>query len=591
MNTLSWMRNYFAGFIATHARWFFALIVAAIALAASETQFGQSLENRAFDVLSVATLPGKPTTRIIIVSLDDISRSTLDLHWPWPRRVHAQLTDALTTAGAGTIVFDVMFDLPSEALDDAALAAAIHRAGNVVLGAGLADEETKYASLRRRRVPLPMFLAAGATEGNLMVEIDDDRVVRRIPAAPDALWRVALQGLQRREPDLQADFLPAKSAYLRYLGPAQTFTTLPYIKALELAKQPGALKGAVVLVGAASAQPDSLQTPLTWIKGDVMPGVEVHATAIENALQRQAIAPVHAYTRWLLTALLAAACVFSLARRELRAGVAIGLAWLVAIGALVVVLWRFQQMFLPPVILLAIPLGVLLGRVVIVARQERQSRLALERDFSMYLPEAVVKEMVLHPEKFELGGKPREMTFLFTDLEGFTTLAEKHLTRQIAQLLNEYFELMTQTVFRHGGTLDKFIGDAVMAFWGAPVAHEDHPQRAVACACDMLVTLEAFNVKLAERGRPPLKMRIGIHSGTALVGNLGCPSRFCYTALGDAVNVAARLESANKDYGTSILMSETTALGLPPGMPTRVVAETHQVKGRKEPLKLFTIDH
>lgn len=560
MNGWSWMRNYFVGFITTHARWSIALIVAAIALAATETQLGQSLENRAFDVLTVATLPGKRTTPIIIVGIDDTSRSILGLGAFWPRRVHAQLIDALTTAGAGAIVFDVMFDRRSEVQDDAALAAAIHRAGNVVLGAGEPEvEETTFSKQSHRREPLPMFLEAGATVGNLKIDVDGDSVVRRIPEAPDALWRVALQVLKRHVPDLQADFLPAKNAYLRYLEPEQAPQYLPYIEALELAKQPGILNGAVMLVGAYSKRSEALQTPL----GDAMPYVEVHATAIENAIRWQAIAPAHAFTRWLLTALLAAACVFSLARRGLRAGVAISLAWLVAIGALVVILWRFQQMFLPPAILLAIPLGVLLGRVVIVAR----------------------------PEKFELGGEPREMTFLFTDLEGFTTLTEKRMLRQTEQLLNEYFELMAQAVSHHEGTLDKFIGDAVMAFWGAPVAHEDHPQRAVACACDMLDALDAFNVKLAERGRPPLKMRIGIHTGVAVVGNLGCPSRFSYTALGDAVNVASRLESANKDYGTSILMSETTALGLPPGMPTRVIAETHQVKGRKEPLKLFTIDH
>lgn len=147
---------------------------------------------------------------------------------------------------------------------------------------------------------------------------------------------------------------------------------------------------------------------------------------------------------------------------------------------------------------------------------------------------------------------------------------------------------MTQAVFRQGGTLDKFIGDAVMAFWGAPIPQEDHAERAVACALDMLTAMDGFNARQQERGRPTLRMRIGVHTGEAVVGNLGCPSRFSLTALGDTVNLASRLESANKVLGTRVLICEATMRALPQGMPTRYIDEI-QVKGREQAVKVYTL--
>ncbi|MFH1020253.1 MAG: adenylate/guanylate cyclase domain-containing protein, partial [Pseudomonadota bacterium] len=332
---------------------------------------------------------------------------------------------------------------------------------------------------------------------------------------------------------------------------------------------------------------DTFATPLTWRTGTVMSGIEIHATAIENAIRAQAVDPVHPVTRWLLISLMVFGSVFSLEKAQVRAGIVIAAGWLALVCAAVFGLWHLQRLFLPPLALMAIPVGALARRVAIVARQERQNRLELKRTFSLYLSASVVDEIAAHPEKVEMGGEQRDITVLFTDLEGFTSLSERLPPRMIANLLNEYFELMTQAVFRYQGTLDKFIGDAVMAFWGAPIPQEDHPRRAVACAMDMLAALESFNQSLREKGQSPLKMRIGIHTGVAVVGNLGCPSRFSFTALGDTVNLASRLESANKNHGTNILMSEATVKGLPPEISTRFVARI-QVKGREEPVAVYT---
>lgn len=579
-----------------YALWLAAAAVAAGSVLISETRFWQGLEHRAFDTITVLTSPNEQTTPIFIVGIDDQSISSLGLPWPWPRGVHARLIDALTRAGAGVIVFDVVFARPPDPDEDERLAMSIHRAGNVVLGASLVQEDSDYGTLQRRLDPMPDLVAAGAQVGMVTVEVDGDRIVRRLPAAPDSLWRVALESLQRRLPELPVDFQPPRGAYLRYLGPPHTFTYLPYVEALDLGEQPGVLDGALVLVGRmaaitadiSSVQTDTFVTPMTWATGTVMSGVEIHATAMENAIRSQAIGPVHPSARWLLLSLAAFASLFSVAGRRLWAGAAITVGWLVLVALGVFGLWHFSRLFLPPLALAVVPVGVFVGRIGVAAQQERRNRLALKRTFSLYLAEPVVEEIAAHPERLRLGGEQKEITLLFSDLEGFTTLSERLTPRQVAVLLNDYFERMTRVVFRHEGTLDKFIGDAVMAFWGAPIDQEDHAQRAVACARDMMATLDDFNVEQQEKRLPSLRMRIGIHTGEALVGNLGCPSRFSFTALGDSVNLASRLEGSNKLHGTSILMSEATASRLPPDLQAAYVEEI-RVKGREQPVKVYTI--
>jgi len=587
--------NTLRSFIVEHSIW---LVAAAFSVAMgllSETRLWQSLENRAFDALTVATCPNVQETPIFIVGIDDLSITTLGLPWPWPRSLYAELIEALNQAGAGVIIFDMIFERPSDPDEDMRLAEAIHDAGNVVLGASLTLEDSEYGTLQRRQNPMPELVEAGAQVGTMAMEIDVDRIIRRIPAAPDALWRIALQSLKRRVPDLSFDLFPSKRSYLRYLGPPNTFQHIPFVQALELAEQPGIFDNALLLVGRsaaittdiASSQADTFVTPLTWSMGTVMSGVEIHATAIENAIRAQAINSIHPAARWLLITLIAFGSVFSMERVQIMAGIGITTGWLLLTCSSVFGLWLLQQLFLPPLLLMGIPIGALTRRIVIVARQERQNRLELKRIFSLYLSPRVVEEISDQPDKVELGGEQRYITVLFTDLENFTTLSERLPPRIIANLLNDYFELMTQAVFRYQGTLDKFIGDAVMAFWGAPIPQEDHPQRAVACAIDMLSALESFNHSLLKQGQSLLRMRIGIHTGIAVVGNLGCPSRFSYTAIGDTVNVAARLESANKDHDTSILMSEETVKGLPLEITTQFVAKI-QVKGRKEPVTVYT---
>ena len=192
-----------------------------------------------------------------------------------------------------------------------------------------------------------------------------------------------------------------------------------------------------------------------------------------------------------------------------------------------------------------------------------------------------------HPERLVLGGERREVTMMFTDLEGFTALTERLGAEQVAQILNLHFSRATAIIKRHRGAVNRFIGDAIMAMWGAPV--EDPGQAANAClaACAMQRDMEALRAELGARGLPPMRMRIGLHSCVAVVGNLGSSDRFDYTAIGDGVNLAARLEGVNKLYGTSILVSGATAAKVGGAVALRPVDRVI-VKGKTEAVEIFT---
>jgi adenylate cyclase len=227
------------------------------------------------------------------------------------------------------------------------------------------------------------------------------------------------------------------------------------------------------------------------------------------------------------------------------------------------------------------------GGIAFLLEQRRKHE--IKRAWSFYVSPAVVNQMIEHPDQLVLGGQKREVTLMFTDLAGFTSISEKLTPEQVSHLLNRHLTEMTRIVIAHGGTVDKFIGDAVMAFWGAPLDDPDQAKNACEAARDMQKAMVSLRAELQAEGLPAIFMRIGLHTGPAVVGNMGSEERFDYTAIGDTVNLASRLEGANKAYGTDILLSEATARKLNGVLPLRVV-DNVKVKGKLEPVEVFTID-
>ncbi|MFC4161841.1 CHASE2 domain-containing protein [Chitinimonas lacunae] len=578
--------------------WVLGLLLGAVLALLTATAPVEAELGREYDLWS-RSLPAPPQSLpIVVVAIDDASIQAAGQRWPWPRRLHARLIDSLLDQGVALIAFDVLFDQPSNEADDAAFEAAIRRAGGkVVLASKIVTEDTPAGRIWRRVDPLPRFLAAGAETALVQVAIDRDDVVRRQPDSKGALWRVLAQRLERLVDEVAADLTTGPDRYIRYFGPAGSFDYLPVQQALDASRHvaPGALSGSLVMVGRTGvaaidvgvAEPDLFKTPYSALDGNRTPGVEVHATLVANAVGHHLVERTSAW----LSALLLIVCVTLLVGlaggRGLRRQ-ALVVSWLsLGLVGLGYGLFRWQQVWLP-VLPTLLSLGLVqLGQGYLVYRRERRARLEIRRMLALYLPERLVHELERHPERLALGGSQRELTVMFTDLAGFASLAEGMDPAEVAEALNHYFAAMHQQVFACEGTLDKFIGDAIMAFWGAPLADPLQADRALACACAMQAAMPAINARLAEHGWPALTMRIGLHSGHAVVGNLGSPMRFSYTALGDDVNLAARLEGANKFYGTVILLSGETVTRLSRRDGLRRVDRV-RVKGRAQTTDLYT---
>jgi adenylate cyclase len=573
-----------------------AASVAVGALAWSSAWDG--LELKAFDALTVTSAPQRSRLPITIVGIDEASFAQVGRQWPWPRSVHARLLDQLTKAGALVVAFDVVMSEAAGPQDDDALARSISRSGGaVVLAADMAYQETSHSRQWLRVDPLPAFVDAGAARGLAAITLDPDLVVRRLPEEPDAFWRQIVARVNARHPGLLSFEEPSPGAMIRYAGPDHTFPYVSYYQALDpdTLLPPGALKDQIILVGrdvratpdAGAAQADLFATPFLAYTRWLTPGAEIHANVLETAIRGDALQ--RAPRPWSLMLVLAAVAVCAWAMRRWRplGSAAIALGFAVAIVAFCAWLFVARSVWLPvvaPLTAIAV-MYVALGGAAFVGESRRRGE--LRRAFALYVSPEVVDHVMAHPERLALGGDRRRVTVLFTDLEGFTALSERLGPEQVARLLNLHFTRATAIIKRHGGTVNRFIGDAIMAMWGAPVDDPRQALRAVHAACAMQEDLVGLRAQLQAEGLPPIRMRIGIHTCMAVVGNLGSSDRFDYTAIGDGVNLAARLEGVNKLYRTDILLTADTVALLEDAPATRLVDRV-VVKGKSQPVDIYT---
>ena len=564
-------------------------------VAASFLPAWHALEYKSFDLASVLTAPGQVQSPVVILAIDEPSFQALQRPWPFPRRLHAQLLRRLHSDGALAVGFDVVFADPSTEAEDRALAQAladVTRTMPVVLASARERVDSPAATLWTDVPPLRRLLQAGALAGDTVVQPDEDFVVRRAAASDDA-FAMRLASVVRGG-DAAALQLPD---WLAYRGARGTFETRSYYQALEPGLLPeGFFRGKVVLIGRSAltaaelqgAQADVFNAPFAAEGGGrVIPGVELHATLLDNLLAGDGLRATPEGWRWLLVLCLAPAMVWVGRRWHPAAGAALAVGMVLALGGLSWWLWVQARWWLPPLLPMAATVAVFSGTSLAgyaaVRRRARQVRAM----FAQYVHPEVVARLEADPGRLQLGGEGREVTLLFTDLANFTALSEQLSPEQTLEVLTEYFSAMTPLIHATRGTIDKFIGDAIMAFWGAPLDDAVHAEHAVRTAIAMQQAMEGLTQRLQARGLPPVRMRIGIHTGQAVVGNVGSADRFSYTAIGDAVNLAARLEGANKAFGTGILLSQDTALQLPPTLRLRPLDEVI-VKGKTRPVRVYT---
>ncbi len=572
-----------------------AILVAAIAAVLHLARVWDSLDDLLFDVFTVAATPRVGAAPVVVVGIDEPSFSEVGLQWPWPRDLHARMVEELTRAGATVIAFDVVFSEPSHPEADAALARAIRASSRVVLAGDVVFQDTAHFRGLQRVEPLQALREAGAATGIASIEVGRDQVVRQFPQDPDALWRVALDRHLKSEgkPGYPPD-RPGPRAMVRYIDTAD-IGYVSYYQALEAAKllPEDAFRGKIALVGLVlktSPEPgkrfaDTYATPFLRFSQMYAPGIEIQAQFIASAYAGRTISPLHrGWTGLLALFTLAAGVAFMQRWSALRSSAfALGVS-LVLAGSSFMLFDRFDRW-----LAVSLPVGVLLGlyaaRGTTAYLDELRRKQQIRRAFEFYVSPAVVSQMTAHPERLALGGERRELTVMFTDLAGFTAMSEGIAPEEVARTLNEHLTRMTAIVLRHGGTIDKFIGDAVMAFWGAPLPDPEHATHALQAAIDMQAEMERWR---REPGGPgELRMRVGLNTGPVVVGNLGSKDRFDYTVIGDAVNLASRLESVNRLYGTEILLTEAVAQLAAEGVPLRHVDRV-RVKGKRDAVEIYT---
>jgi adenylate cyclase len=349
---------------------------------------------------------------------------------------------------------------------------------------------------------------------------------------------------------------------------------------------PAALRDKIVVVGITAAGLHDV-FPVPFGSQGKMPGPQIHASVTDQVLGNRFIAPVGRPVRLLLVfaaALASALLVVLLPMRlslPLSGVAAAGLVWLGA-RAFPSGAWY------PVVVPLAGMAGAAFGGVAYQYFVEGREKRAVKRLFSRYLSRDVYEQLLANPALAELGGKRRDMTVLFSDIRGFTAMTEKGQAEDLVSQLNEYFSRMVDVVFAHRGTLDKFVGDMVMALFGAPLDDDRHADHAVQVAVAMVHELERLNAKWAAEGRPTFGIGVGINSGDMIAGNIGAEAVRSYTVIGDNVNLGSRLESLNKDYKTSIIVSLHTVERLKERYDLAPLGEV-VVKGKSRPVQIFEV--
>lgn len=577
------------------------VLAALLAVLITFSSAWRDAELKTFDWLTIATAPEAVDLPITIIAIDEASFNALKLQWPWPRSLHGKIVDNLRQAGVAVIGFDVVFaEQSNNPKEDQAFAKAIADFGQVVLAADLTYAETEGTKQWLRVEPHALFQQAGAAPGFASVSIDPDGVQRQVPVARDAFWREILKKFDQLYPGVVAQLDATEDMRIHYHGGPQTFKYIPFYQMLEPEKYLGPewreyLRDNIVLVGrnlkatteVNAAQSDLFHTPFFTRDKMLMPGVEIHANLIADMVSGDPLreAP-RAWSVYLLAAISLASLLLMWNWKPLLSGIYGGVLVAVTAG---ISYWFFtaQMIWLPAAGAALTVILIYLAQGGVAYFLESRQRRQIKQAFSMYVSPAVVEEMTAHPERLTLGGVRRELTILFTDLAGFTSISEALDAEAVAAILNRHLTEMTASVLDYNGTVDKFIGDAVMAFWGAPILDDQQSQHAVQAAVQMQEKIALMRAEVLAAGGPDLHMRIGVHRGECIVGNMGGDNRFDYTAIGDTVNLASRMEGVNKVYGTGILVSDTVAHAIGETLPLRPV-DTVRVKGKHQGVELYT---
>lgn len=570
---------------------------------------------------------GLANSKVVIVAIDDQSFASIPYRYPWPRTYHAKLVENLKKAGSKIVLFDIEFTEEStiDPKEDDIFREAISKAGNVVLAGKMIIQAREEYILESLLPPIEK-LSEVAPFGLADTKFDTDGFVRRY-----ILFRVyneelyfslglrtliSYLGLEGDPFEWLAetedgDFVLGKpgniltikkyddlpSTLINYYGPAHSFKTISYEQVVDdegfkLLLERDTFKDKVVLVGATVSEMHDLFSTPFYIAGNetLTPGVEVHANFIQTVFDQNFIGRVEDFYAYLITLIFTILIALIIKRTKPL----IGILSSVAIGAVYFIFNIFLFSRANILMNFITPMGGIgLAFVGCNAYQyfsEEKEKLQIRSVFKHYVAENVVDSVLKDPEGLSFGGQRKNLTVLFSDIRSFTTYSEKYTPEEVVSILGEYLTEMVDVILRYRGMLDKFVGDEVMAVFGAPLHLDNHAEMACRTALDMIRTLDRLKEKWREEGRETFDIGIGVNTGDMIVGNLGSKQIFDYTVIGDSVNLGARLEGINKVYPTAnnIIISEFTRDALGDGLLTREL-DSVRVKGKAKPVAIYEL--
>ncbi len=554
---------------------------------------------------------------VVIMAIDDQTRME---HQDEPlvfwAPYFARAIEVLRKAGARAIGVDVLFSASAEAwLKKRQLASGESRTydlelrkqlatGQVVLAASLiAGEQGKSQVI----LPIEDYyfsLPRQADDVGLTNFYNDtDGVVRRfLPALPDAdgePWPTLAALLAERQANRDFPREVGTPAYIDFAGLPGTFPRISFQSLLKPdAEQDPALKAVkdkVVILAVETKLQDMHLTPyargfLRW-RPRMMSGPEVHANIVETILMGRSPKALTGFWRFAVIGAILALGTLAFFRLSPWQGLAAGgmlVALFLTLGYML-----FRQGLILPMGGIELGLGVsFLGTLAVRLTGEERQRRRLRQIFSRYVADEVVDKLLAGGKLPDLGGEALTITVLFADIRYFTSISERLHPHEVVEMLNAYFSSICEPIVENGGTVDKFIGDAVMAVFGAPAPHPDHARRALETALAMAARAGDFQAwmsrRFPEKNLPEFHIGIGLHTGLAVVGNIGSPKRLEYTSIGDTVNIASRLESLTKELSWSIIASEQVIEAAGPGIETGATRES-RLKGREAPVRVFEV--
>ena len=568
------------------------LAVAAICTAVTLLVYGLD-SMRGLDLASVDTrfaIRGDqgPPPDLVFVKIDDSTFSHYgSTVYPFRRRLHAEVIRNLDRAGAKAIAYDIQFTEPSPfPADDNALINAVRGAGGRVV---LATTEVGKGGRTRIFGGGAGLRYSRAVPGYSNFPNDPGGVFRRLPYRFGGLdgFAVATAQVASGEP---AGPPPGgtDTAWIDFPGAPGTVSSIPFWRVQRGRFAPQRVRGKIVVVGASAPSLQDLH-PTSTTGSDPMPGPEIQAAAIDTVLRGYPLRDGPDWVEVVLILVLGMAAPLATLRFSTPVSVAIGLAALVALLAGAQIAFDsgvIVSVIYPGLAATASIVAVLLLRGITAAFEREQVRVM----FARFVPEAVVRQALERADGARLGGVSQDVTVLFSDLRGFTSFSEHREPDEVIGILNRYLTEMSSAILDEGGTLVSYMGDGIMAVFGAPIEQDDHAERAVAAGRAMLDRMADFNVRMAADGHGEgFKMGIGLNSGLVMSGNVGSDRRLEYTVIGDVTNTAARLEGLTKGTDHQLFLADSTRALLPENPPDLEHVGELDVRGRKGKIDVWTL--